>query len=1282
MRANLLALLALLLFAACASAAIIPGKSGTIYKDNPDFPPALLELAEVFWDHDSSGYADGDYYPLFVSDRHALDKRNPNLAAYLQSVYGASHRDAFNRNRLDNGSWAGAPPRAEYQYVSNALSAFAESRTQAPPYYSGTYKPTPTDLIRKYTQNPHWIKGMPFIYGGASIEDIYGFVEDAGWSGGSIEVIGDTKDVITFAVGYALYFALDIPGFYRGLYEKMLEGEKKKRNLLLRSGVYGPAGLVLINEDRTEAVRRVENISASHASGSGAWILSSGQAYQAVDGVAGKTTAESTGGWKTSRDDTILTPAAGSFDSAVIYWNFVLETNELGGGEGDFAGSLQMSVTDGAGKEHSSALAGANTNLASWSPVAGDKKYFAWAGVTTVKAGEYGTAKLKSIKLSSSASAKASKGTPRAVAYVEFYPMLFEKISMDLSPKTIAIAKSPLIEGDSVSVDGWVENDGDVDALDVLVVLKDNVTEVGRALLNISANTAAKASFAWKPSPGNHILSLEARSEGGEWGVPDANKSNNVLQKSFRVYAASEWLPDIAVTGIELSGLEAGKPATVTARFQNKGIKSSLGYSLPKAYLYVDGRQVGLMGEVLPLEPGASASLSLNHTFAFKECSAYKSTYYNVSVKIEPAPGQDADPSNNELSTTAAVSAPPWPDLTVSVSSSKREMKAGETTEITVSVGNSGKANSSMTDLKLFYVVNNERWRLASWLVPKMGVGEELKFYYNWSPSDKGDYGIEAEVDYDERVSEICEQNTASVPVFVESAYHNVSLRCWEAGSLKDACSASAEEGAAGFKQLTFYPEIGNLGTLSGTYRVTASLPQGWGGSLSKEVFTLQPKSGEAFRYFVTPPANAFGGNTTLTLSAALETNASVADNTTLTVFIPERFGANLSATSTWREVRVGESAVFDLTLENTGNTRNTEFFVWLSGELKDSANASMASAILSAGEGKSFTIAVTPPELTAGNYSLTVFAGTEEKTLANLTLTIMVKPFYDVSLSVPRAHEFVNLSSYFGRHAARFDFVVKVKSNADARVSNEVSNVPGGWLASVLPANYSVEAYTKARWRGVPQKAGNLYVGVFPDFYPPLYQPLAGNHTLSLTTKVFDEKGRLVKSIPQPLVVEVEQVHAVRAGFYAVYSALRNRTTPVYVSVTNLGNGYDDFNLTAWSASGWRVRVPNPRVRLAPLFQPMRCPARTKQFTRGWSALAFRRLTTPPKAFCASARSLRLRARGGRVLSLMPCSQTAQQPTSSQFSTTAMSEGRRTCRPCCSARRQKDGTTRSRQQT
>ncbi|MEM3030348.1 MAG: CARDB domain-containing protein [Candidatus Micrarchaeia archaeon] len=1216
MRSTLLALL----FLACfASAAIVPGKSGTTYKDNPDFPPTLLELAEIFWDHDNSGYADGDYYPIYVSDKTAFDKRNPFLLSYLQNWYGSAHSDAFKRNALDAGGWAGGPPRAEYRYVPNAAAAFSESRVQAhtPSYYSGTYKPTPTELIRAYTKNPHWIKGMPYIFGGSSIEDIYGFVEDAGWSGTPIEVIGDAKDVATFAIGYVLYFAFDIPGFYKGLYEKMLEGEKKKKHMLLRAGVYGPAGLVMVNEERTAAFRRVEDISASHARGSGAWIRASQGAVEVLDGIAGKTVVESTGGWKAEHDDTVLAPASGSFDSAVIYWDFILEVDERGG-DGDFAGHLQLVATDSAGGEHVHDLAGANKDQARWSPAAGDRRYFVWSGVTTVKAGDYGTAKLKALKLSSTAATSASKGNTRAVAYLEFYPLLYERLSMDLRP-TSALNKTPPVEGENITVDAWIENVGDVNALDVLAVLKDGATELGWARLNISANTAAKASFGWQPSAGNHTLSLEVVSEGGEWGVPDANRSNNILRKDVRVYAAGELLPDLAVTDIGLPPVVGGVPATLTVTIQNKGVATTAGHPSAKAYFYVDGKKV-LIGEVLPLAPGANTTLPFSHTFEFRECDMYKRTNYNISVQLEPG-APDADASNNELSKIAAVSAPDAANLVVlNLFPSKGragvlDMKVGQTTEIEVQVGNNGLKNSSLTDLRLFRVVGGERWEMTSWLLPKISpAGPPVSFYYNWSPPARGDYEIEAHADYGKRITELCEtDNVRKAHISVELAYHNVSLGCWQAGSLKDACFASAAEEGGAYKQITFYPDIGNTGTLPGTYRVTAQLPAGWSGAFSKEWFDMTPKSAEAFRYFVTPPANALGGNNTITLTAALAGNASVTDNTVLTVFIPEHFAANLSATSTRREVRVNETAVFDVTLTNTGNTRDTEFFVWFGGDL--TANASISSVRLSAGESRSFTVAATPPELTAGNYSLTVFAGTTEATLANLSLTITVKPFYEISVDVPRAYAFVNLTSYFGRHATAFNFTVRVKSNADGRVTNELAGVPGEWLAAAWPDNHTFEAYTKARWRGPFEKAGQLYVGVFPDFSPPFYQPLAGNRTFTLTTRLFDDRGALVKSIPNNFVVEVEQVHAVRAGFYAVFSGLRNHTIPVYVAVTNLGNGRDDFNLTVWTEHGWTVRVPNPRIRLAPYQLP------------GSTGMVFAEVSVPADAVPGTNETLHARA-------------------------------------------------------
>jgi PKD repeat protein len=201
------------------------------------------------------------------------------------------------------------------------------------------------------------------------------------------------------------------------------------------------------------------------------------------------------------------------------------------------------------------------------------------------------------------------------------------------------------------------------------------------------------------------------------------------------------------------------------------------------------------------------------------------------------------------------------------------------------------------------------------------------------------------------------------------------------------------------------------------------------------------------------------GGDYTATLTVTDEMGLSSKDTAIITV--TQTAGASLASNPRTRSLKPNEEGVFTVTVQNTGNGRDS-FELLLSGENYRWATLDSPSVTLDGGATTTVTLRVTPPvDAAAGaqaKLTLRAVSGFDQNVQGQSLLTVTVLQNYVTALSTLQSRQSVEAGK-----TASFTLQVTNGGNGDDTVKLSASGAAGRW-AAFTPAQVTVaKATTKS---------------------------------------------------------------------------------------------------------------------------------------------------------------------------------------------------------------------------
>ncbi len=197
---------------------------------------------------------------------------------------------------------------------------------------------------------------------------------------------------------------------------------------------------------------------------------------------------------------------------------------------------------------------------------------------------------------------------------------------------------------------------------------------------------------------------------------------------------------------------------------------------------------------------------------------------------------------------------------------------------------------------------------------------------------------------------------------------------------------------------------VENTGDTEDTYTLTISGEHSDWGSLSEGWPTLPPGSSQGISLEVSVPPGTADGSYDIDVTATSNNDPSTTStvSTTTDVTSVVTYGVHLSSGQTAKTTHPGESVIYTITVENTGNTDDT-IDITKSGANSHWGTLSQSSVFLSSGDSEDITLTVdVPSDASGGDYPIFV-KGTSQGNPSfydEITLTTTVEPYiYDVDL-------------------------------------------------------------------------------------------------------------------------------------------------------------------------------------------------------------------------------------------------------------------------------------------
>jgi uncharacterized membrane protein len=194
------------------------------------------------------------------------------------------------------------------------------------------------------------------------------------------------------------------------------------------------------------------------------------------------------------------------------------------------------------------------------------------------------------------------------------------------------------------------------------------------------------------------------------------------------------------------------------------------------------------------------------------------------------------------------------------------------------------------------------------------------------------------------------------------------------------------------------------------------------------------------------------GGEYTVTLTVTDDMGQTSKDTAIVTV--TQTAGVSLAANPRTRNLRPNEEGVFTITVQNTGNGRDS-FELLVSGENYRWATLDAPGVTLEGGATTTVTLRVTPPvdAVASAQAKLTLRAvsGLDQNVQGQALLTVTVLQTYSLSVTPQKAKQSVEAGKELS-----FTLQVANGGNGDDTVKLSASGVAGKW-AKFTPAQLSV---------------------------------------------------------------------------------------------------------------------------------------------------------------------------------------------------------------------------------
>lgn len=368
----------------------------------------------------------------------------------------------------------------------------------------------------------------------------------------------------------------------------------------------------------------------------------------------------------------------------------------------------------------------------------------------------------------------------------------------DLVPTEAAHAPADAFEGQNVTFEATVENNGSAEAGGFNVTFLVDGEQVGQNVtvdgLAAGQNTTV-TSQNWTAVEGQHNLTIQVDSEDN---VTESNETNNELVHAFTVDPDE---PDLSVTELTHSPESPfeGQEVTLTATVANHGNTAAEDVTLR---FMVDGLRLGGDKTIATLGPGDTTTITSD---------AWESTEGEHDASATADPGdeiEETDEANNTATHTFTV-APDEPDLVVSdITTDPAEPEAGQNVTLTATVENQGHTAAGNSTL-IFRVNGTQLGDAVN--VSELAPGDSVQVTsVNWTASN-GSHELAAEADAGDTVTEADETNNQRTE----------TLAVGQAPNLVATDLAANETDPAPGQNVTFEVTIENDGELdAGSFEV------------------------------------------------------------------------------------------------------------------------------------------------------------------------------------------------------------------------------------------------------------------------------------------------------------------------------------------------------------------------------------------------------------------------------------------------------------------------------
>lgn len=316
----------------------------------------------------------------------------------------------------------------------------------------------------------------------------------------------------------------------------------------------------------------------------------------------------------------------------------------------------------------------------------------------------------------------------------------------DLVPTDAAHAPEEAFEGQNVTFEATVENDGSAEAGGFNVTflvdgqqVGDNVTVDGLA----AGENATVTSGNWSATEGQHNLTIQVDNPEN---VTEANETNNALVHPFTI-APDE--PDLVVSELTHSPASPfeGQDVTLTATVANQGNTAADNVTVR---FMIDGLRVGEDKTIATLGPGDNTTIT-------SDAWASVEGDHDASATADPDGAIDETDETNNTATDTFTVEPDEPDLVVTdITTDPTEPEAGQNVTLTATVENQGHTAAGNSTL-IFKVNGTQLGDRVN--VSSLAPGESVQVTsVNWTASN-GSHELEAEADSGDNVTEADETN-------------------------------------------------------------------------------------------------------------------------------------------------------------------------------------------------------------------------------------------------------------------------------------------------------------------------------------------------------------------------------------------------------------------------------------------------------------------------------------------------------------------------------------------